>query len=509
MLVKLSENKNFLQVIDCTDIEFKQLQMSFRKRVKNWRFNPQVKRKLWDGYISYIDSAGRIPVGLWNELTEVCKEHGFAVNFENFDLFKSPFTKEEYLSWVSATSFFDKKGNKIEPRDYQVNSVWLILKYKLSISEIATSAGKTLIMYMVLAFLRHKGLLKRMLIIVPNISLIIQTYEDFQDYSNKDTSLNLQMISGQTDKELNEDTHTVIGTFQSLVKQPATFFEGFDVVCVDEAHFTQAKSVKETLSKCRNVVYRFGLSGTLEKEDFAERLTLQAFLGPIINKVSAEFLFQNKYATPVQVKVIKLSYLDDDIREKLKQIRKRRNSIDGAKILDIERKLVIESDIRLKYICDLVNNTTKNTLVLFHNVKANYGKKIQERLFELSKDKDVFYVDGETDVNKREYFKQSLEHGENKVLIASFGTFSTGISVKNIHNIVFAESFKSDKIIRQSIGRGMRLHETKEKTNIIDIVDDFTYEGDKNFLIRHMEKRLEIYETQGFPFKIYDVNLLN
>lgn len=509
MLVKLSENKNFLQVIDCTDIEFKQLQMSFRKRVKNWRFNPQVKRKLWDGYISYIDSAGRIPVGLWHELTDICKEHGFAVNFENFDLFKSPFTKEEYLSWVSATSFFDKKGNKIEPRDYQLNSVWLILKYKLSISEIATSAGKTLIMYMVLAFLRHKGLLKRMLIIVPNISLIIQTYEDFQDYSNKDTSLNLQMISGQTDKELNEDTHAVIGTFQSLVKQPASFFESFDVVCVDEAHFTQAKSVKETLSKCRNVVYRFGLSGTLEKEDFAERLTLQAFLGPLINKVSAEFLFQNKYATPVQVKVIKLNYLDDDIREKLQQIRKRRNSIDGAKILDIERKLVIESDIRLKYICDLVNKTTKNTLVLFHNVKADYGKKIQERLLELSKDKDVFYVDGETDVNKREYFKQSLEHGENKVLIASFGTFSTGISVKNIHNIVFAESFKSDKIIRQSIGRGMRLHETKEKTNIIDIVDDFTYEGDKNFLIRHMEKRLEIYETQGFPFKIYDVNLLN
>jgi len=507
MLVKLSENKNFLQVIECTDIEFKQLQMSFRKRVKNWRFNPQVKRKLWDGYITYIDSAGRIPVGLWHELTEVCKEHGFAVNFENFDLFKSPYTKEEYLSWINATSFFDKSGNKIEPRDYQINSVWLILKYKLSISEIATSAGKTLIMYMVLAFLRHKGLLNKMLIIVPNISLIIQTYEDFQDYSNNDASLNIQMISGQTDKELKSDTHVVIGTFQSLVKQGNQFFESFDVVCVDEAHFTQAKSVKETLAKCRNVVYRFGLSGTLEKDDFAERLTLQAFLGPLINKVSAEFLFQNKYATPVQVKVIKLNYLDEDTRDKLQQIRKRRNSIDGAKILDIERKLVIESDIRLKYICDLVNKTTKNTLVLFHNVKADYGKKIQERIIEISKDKDVFYVDGETDIEKREYYKQSLEHGENKVLIASFGTFSTGISVKNIHNIVFAESFKSDKIIRQSIGRGMRLHSTKEKTNIIDIVDDFSYNGDKNFLIRHMEKRLEIYETQGFPYKIYDVTI--
>ncbi len=507
MLVKLSENKNFLQVIECTDIEFKQLQMSFRKRVKNWRFNPQVKRKLWDGYITYIDSAGRIPVGLWHELTEVCKEHGFAVNFENFDLFKSPYTKEDYLSWINATSFFDKSGNKIEPRDYQINSVWLILKYKLSISEIATSAGKTLIMYMVLAFLRHKGLLNKMLIIVPNISLIIQTYEDFQDYSNNDTSLNMQMISGQTDKELKSDTHVVIGTFQSLVKQGNEFFESFDVVCVDEAHFTQAKSVKDTLAKCRNVIYRFGLSGTLERDDFAERLTLQAFLGPLINKVSAEFLFQNKYATPVQVKVIKLNYLDDDTKDKLQQIRKRRNSIDGAKILDIERKIVIESDVRLKYICDLVNKTTKNTLVLFHNVKADYGKRIQERLIEISNDKDVFYVDGDTDVEKREYYKQSLEYGENKVLIASFGTFSTGISVKNIHNIVFAESFKSDKIIRQSIGRGMRLHSTKEKTNIIDIVDDFSYNGDKNFLIRHMEKRLEIYDTQGFPYKIYDVSI--
>jgi superfamily II DNA or RNA helicase len=507
MLVRLTENKNFLQVVDCSDVEYKQLQFSFRKRIKNWRFHPQVKRKLWDGYISYIDSSSRLPVGLWHELTEVCKENGFAINFENFDLFKSPFTKEEFHSWLNATSFFDKKGNKIEPREYQIQSVWQILKYKLSISEIATSAGKTFIMYLVMSFLRHKGLLQKMLIIVPNISLIIQTFEDFRDYSNKDESLKIQMISGNTDKELDTDSLVVIGTFQSLVKQPPSFFQHFDVVCVDEAHFTQAKSVKDTLAKCSNVVYRFGLSGTLEREDSAERLTLQAYLGPMINKVSAEYLFQNKYATPVQVKVIKLDYLDEDTREKLHQIRKRKTSIDGAKILDIERKLVIESDTRLRYICDLINKTSKNTLVLFHNVKADYGKRIQDILLEISSNKDVFYVDGETNVNRREYFKQSMEQGENKILIASFGTFSTGISIKNVHNIVFVESFKSDKIIRQSIGRGMRLHENKTKTNIIDIVDDFSYNGDKNFLMKHMEKRLEIYDTQGFPYKIYDVKL--
>ena len=507
MLVRLLENKNFIQVVECTDLEFKQLQHSFRKKIKNWRFHPQVKRKLWDGYMTFMDGAGRIPVGLWHELTIVCKEYGFAVNFDNFDLFRSPYTKEDYFQWVEATSFYDKKGEKIEPRDYQVDAVWSILRYKLSISEIATSAGKTLIMYMVMSFLKHRGLLKRMLIVVPNISLIIQTYEDFLDYSNKDATLKLQMISGATDKEIDPNSEVVIGTFQSLVKQPVTFFDEFDVVCIDEAHFTQAKSVKDTIAKCRNVVYRFGLSGTLDKEDFAERLTLQAYLGPLINKVSAEFLFQNKYATPVQVKIIKLNYLNGETREKLHEIRKRRNNIDGAKILDIEGKLVIESSERLNYICDLVNQTTKNTLVLFHNVKADYGKKIKDRLLEISNGKDVFYVDGETDIEKREYFKSSLENGENKVLIASFGTFSTGISVKNIHNIVFAESFKSDKIIRQSIGRGMRLHKDKIKTNIIDISDDFTYQGDKNFLIRHMEKRMEIYDSQGFPYKIYEITL--
>lgn len=507
MLVRLTENKNFLQVVECSDIEYKQLQFSFRKRIKNWRFHPQVKRKLWDGYISYIDNASRLPVGLWHELTEVCKQNGFAINFDNFDLFKSPFTKEEFLSWVEATSFYDKKGNEIKPRDYQVHSVWQILRYKLSISEIATSAGKTFIMYLVMSFLRHKGLLKKMLIIVPNISLIIQTYEDFRDYSNKDESLNLQMISGNTEKELDPNTEVVIGTFQSLVKQNAEYFANFDVVCVDEAHFTQAKSVKDVLAKCSNVVYRFGLSGTLEKEDFAEKLTLQAYLGPMINKVSAEYLFQNNYATPVQVKVLKLNYLDDDIREKLQQIRKRRTSIDGAKILDIERKLVIESDVRLRYLCDLIMKTSKNTLVLFHNVKADYGRKIQNLLLESTSDKDVFYVDGDTDVDKREYYKQSLESGENKILIASFGTFSTGISIKNIHNIIFAESFKSDKIIRQSIGRGMRLHESKTKTNIIDIVDDFSYYGDRNFLLKHSDKRLEIYQSQGFPYKIYEIEI--
>ncbi len=507
MLVKLSPNKHFLQVVDCSDLEFKQLQYSFRKKIKNWKFHPQVKRKIWDGYISYMDSAGRIPVGLWHELKTVCKEYGFTLQLEDFDLFKSPFTKEDFSEWVEATSFFDKYGEKIEPRDYQIASVWSILKHKLSISEIATSAGKTLIIFMVMEFLRSRGLLNKMLIIVPSISLIIQTYEDFICYSNKDPDLKMQMISGETTKELDADTHVVIGTFQSLVKQPAEFFSEFDVVCVDEAHFTQAKSVKETLAKCTNVKWRFGLSGTLERDDFAERLTLQAYLGPLVNKVSAEFLFQNKYATPVQIKILKLQYLEDDRREKLYEIRKRRNTIDGAKILDIERKVVIESDIRLSFICDIVKKTSKNTLVLFHNVKADYGKRIQERLLDISSDKDIFYVDGDTDSDKREYFKHSLENEENKVLIASFGTFSTGISIKNIHNIVFAESFKSDKIIRQSIGRGMRLHDDKEKTNIIDIVDDFSYNGDKNFLLRHMDRRIEIYDGQGFPYKIYDIDL--
>jgi superfamily II DNA or RNA helicase len=200
-----------------------------------------------------------------------------------------------------------------------------------------------------------------------------------------------------------------------------------------------------------------------------------------------------------------LDYLEYESREKLAELHSRRAEIEGSKLLDLEKRLVVENRGRFKYVCEFITKSTKNSLVLFSNVKDKYGRRIYDYLRE-NTDKTIFYIDGSTGIDLRDDYITRMEEGEDKILVASFGTLSTGISINNIHNIFFVESYKSEKIIRQSIGRGMRLYEGKEKVNIIDFVDDFSLKkGNKNYLLKHGEERMKIYAEQGFPYKKYTV----
>jgi superfamily II DNA or RNA helicase len=181
--------------------------------------------------------------------------------------------------------------------------------------------------------------------------------------------------------------------------------------------------------------------------------------------------------------------------------------VEGTELYNLERRLVVMSEERLRYVVDFIAKTSKNSLVLFQNVKDNYGKNIWNSLREITADKEIFYVDGDTPENLREEYKARMEDGENRILVASAGTFSTGISINNIHNIFLVESYKSEVIIKQSLGRGMRKKEGKEKVNIIDFVDDFSLPGYKNYLMKHSDARIEIYKKENFPYKIYRVSL--
>jgi superfamily II DNA or RNA helicase len=167
--------------------------------------------------------------------------------------------------------------------------------------------------------------------------------------------------------------------------------------------------------------------------------------------------------------------------------------------------LVVESKKRLNYIVDFISRTSKNSLVLFQSVKDEYGKQIWNLIREKTNDKEVFYVDGDTDENLREEYKSRMTVGSNKILVATYGTFATGISINNIHNIFLVESYKSEVLIKQSLGRGMRKMEGKEVVNVIDFVDDFSTPRYQNYLIKHSEVRLQIYKKEGFLYKIFKV----
>ena len=502
----LSEDNQWLILAQCTDeVEKKQVELSLTKKIHNWYFHPLVKKKIWDGSINFIDKRGpfwKIPVGLWSEVLEIGKEYKYEFHIEGIErLFLTDLKLEDFKAWVD--EFF--AGSDIEPRDYQIEAAWKIVKFRYSVSEIATSSGKTLISFMIFAFLKSQGYIRKFLMIVPSTNLVIQGTEDFEDYGIDKIGSKIQQIGGGS--KMREGCDVVIGTFQSLVKKDKEYFEEFDAVFIDEAHHTNSTSIKKIMSNCMHTGWRFGLTGTLTKRGSADHLTIQQYLGPVLVEISPDFLFRNNYATPVAIKVVILDWLSPEYKDKLAELKSSSEKMEGNDLYNLERKLVISNKARLNYIVDFINKTSKNSLVLFQSVKDEYGRNIWNGIRETNATKEAFYVDGDTNEQLREEYKSRMETGENKVLIATYGTFSTGISINNLHNIFLVESYKSEVLIKQSLGRGMRKMEGKEKVNIIDFVDDFSTAGYKNYLMKHSEARISIYRNENFDYKIFRITL--
>ena len=502
----LSEDNQWLILAQCTDeVEKKQVELSLTKKIHNWYFHPLVKKKIWDGSINFIDKRGpfwKIPIGLWSEVLEIGKEYGYEFHIEGIErLFLTDLKLEDFKAWVD--EFFE--DSDIEPRDYQIEAAWKIVKFRYSVSEIATSSGKTLISFMIFAFLKSQGYIRKFLMIVPSTNLVIQGTEDFEDYGIDQIGSKIQQIGGGS--KMREGCDVVIGTFQSLVKKDREYFEEFDAVFIDEAHHTNSTSIKKIMSNCMHTGWRFGLTGTLTKRGSADHLTIQQYLGPVLVEISPDFLFRNNYATPVAIKIVILDWLSAEYKDKMAELKSSSEKMEGNDLYNLERKLVISNKARLNYIVDFINKTSKNSLVLFQSVKDEYGRNIWNGIRETNSSKEAFYVDGDTNEQLREEYKSRMETGENKVLIATYGTFSTGISINNLHNIFLVESYKSEVLIKQSLGRGMRKMEGKEKVNIIDFVDDFSTVGYKNYLMKHSEARISIYKNENFDYKIFRVTL--
>jgi superfamily II DNA or RNA helicase len=503
---QVSEDQQWMILLESLDeVEKKQIEISLTKKIHNFYFHPLVKKKLWDGNICFVEKRGgywKVPIGLWREVMQIGEDYNIKIEINGLDNIINPnLTLEEYTSWVN--DFF--ADSEIEPRDYQIETAWKIIKYRYSISEVATSSGKTLISFMIFAYLKSKGLVRKFMMVVPSTNLVFQGSDDFDDYGLAKLGVKIQQIGGGN--KLREGCDLIIGTFQSLVKQDKEFFEEIDAVFVDEAHHTNSNSIKKIVSHCMHSKWRFGLTGTLTKRGTADYLTIQQFLGPLVVEIPPSFLFANNYATPVSIKVVIMDWLEKEYKEKLADLKLNNNNLEGNEVYNIERKLVIESKKRLNYVVDFISKTSKNSLVLFQSVKDEYGKQIWNLIREKNNDKEVFYVDGETDEGLREEYKSRMGGGNNKILVATYGTFSTGISINNLHNIFLVESYKSEVLIKQSLGRGMRKMEGKEKVNVIDFVDDFSTPKYQNYLIKHGNARIEIYKKEGFEYRVFNIKL--
>lgn len=493
------------------DIELRQLKLSFQRFAKNYVFHPRYKKKdaagnrIWDGKINFFLKDSFLQVGLWGELYRVAKDYHLNVKIEGLErIIDQTLTLDDFKAW--ANNFF-KDGiggdpNKM-PRDYQLEAAFNIVKFRFSTMELATNAGKTVIVFMALAFLKESGRATNALIIVPNTNLVLQGIDDFAIYGSRKVGMRMQGVySGSPDAP----GDYVFGTYHSLREWDVEQLAKYETIFVDECHTTDTMSVKKVMAMCKGSKYRFGLSGTIVGEGNASFLTVEGCLGPQVMKVTPDDLFKLGAATPVEVKIVRMSYMPEDDRKRLVDLRSNKHDIDGRELYNVERKIVISNQIRFNFVCNFIARTTKNALVLFQSVEEQYGKRIYERLRELTT-KEVYYVDGEINAQMREEYKERLKSGDNRVLVATFKTFSTGISIDNIHSIFFVESYKSEIIIKQSIGRGMRKHADKDKVIIVDFVDDFSYKNRDNYLMEHSRAREALYVREGFAHKVYDVKI--
>lgn len=509
MRLKVTDDNKFLQVVDCTMNEIEQLEYSFTKKVDNYFI---IKKKVpsWDGEIKYIDRYQRIPIGLWKEVYNLAEKFHISLTIDGMDgIYDATHDFEAFNQW--ALEYFD--ASKMTPRDYQLEGANRVIKFRNCTEEISTSGGKTLIAFMIFKYLFDTKRIKKMLFIVPNVNLVTQTEEKFYEYEDdcdKRPNWKSDCAFGGAKKKQDTNTNITFGTYQTLSKRPLEYFAEFDAVCVDETHHAKANSIKTILTRCYNADFKFGLTGTLPAEGSNDSFTIQSYLGPKVYTISSADLIAAGNATKINVIGVELDYLDTEYKRKLYDLRNvPSEDKDGSKLLNLEKDVARESRKRLNYITGQIASTTKNSLVLFSDIKNDYGRKIYNWLRE-NTERTVYYIDGGTTNDNRDYFKKQMEEDDNVIIIASVGTFSEGIDILNLHSIFVVESYKSDFIVRQVLGRGMRLKTGKDSVTVVDFCDNFEFGKGfqkKNYLMRHGDARETIYKEKRFPYKRFKVKL--
>lgn len=468
--------------VHCSKGEAMELSEYFTFYVPGYKFMPTFRNKMWDGKIRLFNSNNHtIYYGLTPYIEVFCKEREYECEFD------STIVPAEEFSLKEAQEFVDTLGIPFAPRDYQVSAFTYAVRNRRGLLLSPTASGKSLIIYLIMRYLDCKAL-----IIVPTISLVSQLYKDFIDYGY-DSDSNVHQIMSGSDKMTKKKV--VISTWQSIYKMPKEWFDQFDLVIGDEAHLFKAKSLTTILTNMPNCAYRFGLTGTLDGAQ-THKLVLEGLFGRVRTITTTKELIDAGNLSKFKIKALILKH-DEDACNKNKK-----------STYQEEIDYIVSSHARNKFIRNLTISLKGNTLLLFQYVEK-HGKTLYSMLEDELKETDrkLFFVHGGVDASEREDVRSITEKENDAIIVASFGTFSTGINIRNLHNVIFASPSKSKIITLQSIGRGLRLGNNKTEAVLFDIADDITYKSKSNFALEHFLERMKIYNDEKFEYKIYTINL--
>lgn len=465
--------------------------------VKNAEHDPRYIRNKWDGMKRLYDRRShRMYSGLLVQLLEFCEKQGFTYHIDP-DLVNvnDDVLEDEDIDHLIELFNPHDDGNPITPYDYQRFAFKHAMNMNRSLLLAATSAGKSLIIYlMVRAYqLMEEMQGKTIFIVVPSISLVEQMYSDFENYSNFKgntwyASRHVQKVSSKYCKHVN--SQIVITTWQSMEKLPYWLYEDIGTIIVDEAHGAQANVLSNILEQCKNTKFRHGLTGTLDDFECHE-LVIQGLTGQKQTVVTAKELIDSGRASKVKVLVTILEY-PEHVRKELHNLKSKKKK--GVEKHEVETQFLMACKERNGFLLNMIRSVEQNTIVLFDRVE-DYGKVLYEQYKETHE--NTFYIAGEVDSTEREKIRTSMEQYNDARIFASSGTMKQGVSIKKLFYMFLISSGKAKIKLLQSLGRLMRLHKDKECSYLIDIVDDLSYNGYPNFSYKHAAERLAYYEKEG------------
>ena len=483
-LILHKKNEAFIQ-FECDRNVAQELSDFFCFYVPGFQFTPAYKSRMWDGKIRLADLRNfTIYHGLVPYIETFCKERNYTLEID------SDVNSTENYSVVEAEQFISTLNIPLEVRDYQLKSFVHAVRNKRILLLSPTASGKSLIIYLIIRHLQIEN--RKGLLIVPTTSLVEQMYKDFADYGYDSEQYCHRQYSG---KEKHTNMFLTITTWQSIYKNDKEYFEQFDFVLGDEAHQFKAKSLTTILTGCSNASYRIGTTGTLDGTQ-THKLVLEGLFGPVYKATSTAELMEKGQLAAFKIKCLILKY-DESICKQ-------------ARDWDYQSEIdyIVKSKPRNEFIKNLVLSLKGNTLVLFQFVEK-HGKELHALIKEHAKNRHVFFVFGGTDVEVRESVRAITEKEKDAIIVASYGTFSTGVNIRNLHNIVFASPSKSRIRNLQSIGRGLRIGDNKQEATLFDIADDFRAGKHTNYTLKHFVERVKIYDEEKFKYKFYNIDLKN
>ncbi len=487
-LVISKSNEVFLKINTEPHIEY-ELRDHFKFEVPNAKFMPQYRGRNWNGEIHLFDMRSKqIYVGLLDKIVNFCEQYGYSYKFEDNKFYGTPYEENEHISMEGVKDYMNSICAHT-PRKYQIEGVYGALKHNRKLLISPTASGKSLMIYSLVRYYVDRG--EKILLVVPTTSLVEQMYKDFLDYGWDADSYCHRIYSG---REKSNDAPVTITTWQSVYKLERSFFEDYGCIIGDEAHLFKSKSLIQIMTKLHHAKYRFGFTGTLDGTQ-THKLVLEGLFGPAQKVISTKELMDSGTLADFKIKILAMKYHDE--------IRKIVSKMDYQAEMDF----LVSHEGRNKFIKNLALSLEGNTLLLFQYVEK-HGKP----LFNLIRDgadenRKVFFISGDVATSDREAIRGIVEKQENSITVASLGTFSTGINIRNLHNIVFASPSKSQIRVLQSIGRGLRKTDDGKSTTLYDIIDDIIWKSRKNFGIAHADERLRIYGREKFNHKTYRVDL--